>query len=144
MVAGDAPAGLRRIGAALDQGVDPRQLQSQVLDHLRGLLLIQVGMAAELLDVPDEALARMQDQAARLPTAALTAAIHRFNDARPSPDRNQPALPLELALVETVLAGAETTAHEPSRTAAPVAAAPAAAAADPAGRPAVEAPRTPS
>lgn len=105
---GEAGAGLGQINAALDLGVDPRQLQGRILDYLRQLLLVQLGVADELLDLPEESVARMRAQAARLTTPDLTRALHRFSDARPSPDRSQPALPLELALVETVLARGES------------------------------------
>jgi DNA polymerase-3 subunit gamma/tau len=111
---GDAAAGLGQINAALDQGVDPRQLQGRILDYLRQLLLLQLGVADELLDMPDDAVARMRAQAARLSTPDLTRALHRFNDARPSPDRTQPALPLELALVETVLSLGEPAQPAPA------------------------------
>jgi DNA polymerase-3 subunit gamma/tau len=111
LVAGDAAAGLGRIDAALDQGVDPRQLQGQLLDALRQLMLVQMGVDPAVLDLPAEAVAQLQEQASRIAPAALTAAIRRFNEARPSPDRSQPGLALELALVETVLA---TTAPEPA------------------------------
>lgn len=104
VLARDAAAGLTDINAALDRGTDARQLQSRLLDYLRGLLLIQTGIKTELLNVADEQLERMRGQAERLPMAALVAAIHRFNDARPAADRSLPSLPLELALVETVLA----------------------------------------
>lgn len=105
---GDGGAGLRLINAAVDRGADVRQLQSQLLGHLRGLLLIQTGVDADLLAVADDTLARMRGQAARLPTPALVAMIHRFNEARPAADRALPALPLELALMQTILgAGAE-------------------------------------
>jgi DNA polymerase-3 subunit gamma/tau len=104
VLARDAAAGLTDINAALDRGTDARQLQSRLLDYLRGLLLIQTGIKLELLNVADEQLERMRGQAERLPMAALVAAIHRFNDARPAADRSLPSLPLELALVETVLA----------------------------------------
>lgn len=103
ILAGDAAQGLRLINGALDHGADPRQLQNELLDYLRGLMLLQSGMDPVLLDEPADRLAAMQAQAARLPQPTLLAAIHRFNDARPSADRTQPGLPLELALVETVM-----------------------------------------
>ncbi len=103
LIAGDAAAALRHIGEAVDQGADPAQMRGSLLEHLRGLLLLQTGADDRVLDVPEELLATMRDQAAALPTSHLVATIHRVNDARPSPDRSQPTLPLELALVEAVL-----------------------------------------
>ncbi len=104
ILAGDAAAGLALINAALDRGADPRQLQDRLLEHLRGLLLIHTGLEADLLHQPDERLAVMREQAAALPMRDLVQSIHRFNEARPGANRALPSLPMELALVETVIA----------------------------------------
>ncbi len=125
MVSGNAEEGLVALNAAVDQGVDARQLRDRLLQYLRGLLLIQTGADAELLRVADEDLRRMREQAAKLPTRELAAAIHRVNEARPSADLTQPTLGLELALVETVLslhspdAETATPGRRPSTGAAP-------------------------
>jgi DNA polymerase III subunit gamma/tau len=103
LVARDAGRGLAVIHAALDRGADVRQLQAQVLDYLRGLLLIQSGVDPALLDATSDQLEVMRAQATGLPPADLIAAMHLFNDARPSADHTHPSLPLELALVEAVL-----------------------------------------
>ena len=103
-IAGDAAAGLRTINEALDRGTDARQLQSQLIDHLRSVLMLQTGLDASLLNQTDAGLQRMQAQAQSLNTTALVKTIHRFNGAPASANRALPALPLELALVETVLA----------------------------------------
>jgi DNA polymerase-3 subunit gamma/tau len=99
----DAATALRELGQAIDGGADPEQMRSRLLEHLRGLLLLQTGADDRLLDVPGPLLETMRDQAGALPTSHLVATIHRVNDARPSPDRSQPTLPLELALVEAIL-----------------------------------------
>lgn len=100
----DAAAGLALVNEALDRGADPRRLQGRLIEHLRLLLLIQTGIDPASLDLPETRLAELAGQAARLAPAELVATIHRFNEARPSIDRALPSLPLELALVETVLA----------------------------------------
>jgi DNA polymerase-3 subunit gamma/tau len=130
VLAGDGAAGLRALGEALDRGADPRQLQGQLLEQLRTLLLVQTGLDTELLDADPETVAHARAQAAGIATPLLTEAIRRFNDARPSPDRTQPALPLELAVVETVLAvrgettgpSAAAASPEPPARAAPASA----------------------
>ena len=108
----DTAAGLRAVQACLDGGTDVRQLQAGVLDALRQLLLIQTGLADALIDAEADALPALRAQAERIPTPVLVGAMHRFADARPSPDHHQPALTLELALVESLLpaAGAAATA----------------------------------
>ena len=103
LLAHDAAAALRELGQAIDGGADPEQLRGRLLEHLRGLLLLQTGADERLLDVPEAQAETMRRQASALPTNHLVAAIHRVNDARPSPDRAQPTLPLELALVEAIL-----------------------------------------
>jgi DNA polymerase-3 subunit gamma/tau len=109
----DLAAALGHIGEALDQGVDPRQLQARLLEYLRQLLSLALGMDAGELDLPEEALARLRSQAQRLSVAAVAGALRKVNDARPSPDRSQPALPLELALVESILATSGPAAAVP-------------------------------
>ncbi len=103
IAARDSSAGLRVVNQAIDGGVDPRQLTAQLLEYLRGLLLIQHGSAA-LLNVTPEALERMETQARRIPPAALVRAIKVFGDAAQAQRGGlQPQLPLELAVVEAVL-----------------------------------------
>ncbi|MFN2115516.1 MAG: DNA polymerase III subunit gamma/tau [Anaerolineae bacterium] len=103
LIDGDGATGLRLIGAAMDQGVDARQFREMILDHLRCLLLLQAGVEGQLLGATDAQLDVLESQAERMPRRALLGAVHRFSEARPSSDMSQPALPLELALVETVL-----------------------------------------
>ncbi|MCB0215939.1 MAG: DNA polymerase III subunit gamma/tau [Chloroflexi bacterium] len=118
LLAQDAAAGLALINAALDRGANPRQLQDRLLEHLRGLLLVQTGLDQDLLQLPEERLARLREQAALLPMPLLVQAIHRFNEARPGANRALPSLPLELALVETALAmGAAAAPVEPQTVA---------------------------
>ncbi len=112
IAARDSSAGLRVVNQAIDGGVDPRQLTAQLLEYLRGLLLIQHGSAA-LLNVTPETLERMEAQARRIPPAALVRAIKVFGDAAQAQRGGlQPQLPLELAVVEAVL----DLSHAPAAT----------------------------
>jgi len=103
VIAGDLKAGLHLINAVVDEGADPRQFTRQLLEYLRGLLLLQANNEA-LLNVSDATLARMRSQVNGLPPDRLIAVMRRFNDAlvamRPG---WQSQLPLEMALVEVVL-----------------------------------------
>ncbi|HID85886.1 MAG TPA: DNA polymerase III subunit gamma/tau [Anaerolineae bacterium] len=120
---GDVAAGLRLINQAVDDGMDPRQLNRQLLEHLRGLLLIRTGGGDSLLNVTEEQLARMKAQARKLPTQRLVQTIKLFNEAGLNMKIGfQPQLPLELALVEATLMGAqeERARAAPPRPASPV------------------------
>ncbi|MFN8476174.1 MAG: DNA polymerase III subunit gamma/tau [Anaerolineae bacterium] len=115
IAARDSSSALRVVNQAIDGGVDPRQLTAQLLEYLRGLLLIQHGSAA-LLNVTPEALERMEAQARRIPPAALVRAIRVFGDAAQAQRGGlQPQLPLELAVVEAVL----DLSHAPAASAPP-------------------------
>jgi DNA polymerase-3 subunit gamma/tau len=99
----DTSAGLQLINRVVDDGVDPRQFVRQLLDHLRGLLLVQTG-GAELLNTTQDLLAQMDAQAGQIPTRRLLSVIKLFNDAASQMKAGlQPQLPLELALVEAIL-----------------------------------------
>ena len=97
---GDLGRGLTVINNSLDAGTDPRQFGRQVVNYLRGLLLIRMG-SASLVEVGPEVLSAMSQQAEGLEIEVLLNAIRAFSDAalgvRAAP---QPGLPLELALVE--------------------------------------------
>jgi DNA polymerase III subunit gamma/tau len=100
---GSPARGLDAINRALDRGADARQLARQITDHLRQLMLIQVG-GDKLVDVPAEQRPAMDAQAARLETTQLVRAIKLFNQAASDLRSSwQPQLPLELAYVEAVL-----------------------------------------
>jgi DNA polymerase-3 subunit gamma/tau len=112
----DAASGVRAIHVAIDRGADVRQLQSQLLGHLRGLLLIQTGIDHELLHASQEQVEDMARQAARIAPASLLNIVRLFNDARLSADMTHPSLPLELAVVESVLGLDDGEPGAPGRT----------------------------
>jgi DNA polymerase III subunit gamma/tau len=124
MLDGDAGSGLRLINQAMDQGVDPRQLIGEILDQLRGLLLISVRSEQALIALGPgtvEAL-RLLTQHDAFSAPFLLQAIRSFSDAAQGL-RNavRIQLPLELALVETIIA-LESAAPVAARPAGPVAA----------------------
>ena len=103
----DPASGLTLINRALDGGADPRQFARQVVDYLRGLLLVRMGNA-QLLEVAPEARVEMARQAEAVDVPELLTAIRAFNRAavegRPG---WQPGLPLELAFLEACQPAAE-------------------------------------
>ncbi len=129
LVDGQVGEGLTRINRALDGGADPRQFARQVVENLRGLLLVRMGNAS-LVDAVQEVRSEMAAQAERLPIPGLLAAIQAFHRAAADNRTTwQPGLPLELALVEASTGlsrhegpASSTGAHAQSATAPPPAA----------------------
>jgi DNA polymerase-3 subunit gamma/tau len=109
---GDVGAGLATIQQSLDEGVDPGHLARQIVEYLRGLMMVRLGNAA-LVDAPSEVRAEMAQRAQSLSLPALTQAIKAFS--RPASERRpslwQPGLALELALIESA---AQAPAADPA------------------------------
>jgi DNA polymerase-3 subunit gamma/tau len=103
---GDVAGGLVLIGRVIGDGVDPRQFGREVVEYLRGLLLIKEGTGARLLDATAEQAAEMEGLAAQLSTRQLLEALRLFNGAVTDLKgglQTIPHLPLEMALVESTL-----------------------------------------
>lgn len=102
IIARDPAAGLNHLHQTLDSGSDPRQFARQIVEYLRDLLLIRMG-GADQVDATAEALAQMARQAQEFSIPQLLDVIRSFNyaanDARGA---WQPALPLEMAFVESL------------------------------------------
>ena len=103
LIARELTPGMALIQNVLDTGSDPRQFARQIVDYLRGLLLIQSGNAAQLEETT-EVRTKMASQAHQIDTHTLLAWIRVFNTAG-NQARNswQPTLPLEMAFIEAVL-----------------------------------------
>jgi DNA polymerase-3 subunit gamma/tau len=89
---------LAAVADAVGRGHDPRQLARELVEHLRnGFLAL---MAGELVPLPDDARAAVEDQARRLGAPGVTRAIETVGqilvDMRDSLD---PRIALEVALV---------------------------------------------
>jgi DNA polymerase-3 subunit gamma/tau len=114
LAAGDATAALNLVNAAVDAGADPRQLARQMMDYLRGLMLVRLGNAA-LVEVIAETRAVMARQAERWDTPRLLRALRAFNAAANDARGGwQPQLPLELAIVECAAPIPASTPPAPS------------------------------
>jgi len=110
LIDGNVGPGLRLINQVIDEGADPRQFTAQVVEYLHGLMLLKVGNLEP--SVPAELIAQMREQADELPTRQVLRALHLFNQAEQEMRRGSPLqLPLELALVETVLNAGEKQAE---------------------------------
>jgi DNA polymerase-3 subunit gamma/tau len=113
---GDVAGGLNLINRTVADGADPRQFGREVVEYLRGLLLIREGAGTRLLNATAEQAAEMEGLAERLPGARLLRAIHLFNEAATDLRRGLqtiPQLPLEMALVESTLESALPEAGAP-------------------------------
>ncbi len=94
--------GLETIHRALDSGADPRSLARQVVEYLRGLMMIQMGNV-EQVEATREVKARMQTDAQAFSPTETLRLIRIFNNAAvDSRSGWQPALNLELAFAEAL------------------------------------------
>ncbi len=104
LAAKDVSAGLALIHQLLLQGGSLNEFVAQVIEHLRGVMLVQMVGDGELLDdcAPDT-VHTMQEQAKKIGNAETLWAIKRFSQAMTELKGGfQPQLPLELALVELI------------------------------------------
>lgn len=97
----DIAAGLQTINSVTQDGLDLRQFNRELVEYLRGLLLIKAGAAAAI-DLPPEALSEMKGLAETAPMAQLSKAARLFRQVELEFDGFSP-LPLELAMVECAL-----------------------------------------
>ncbi len=100
--AADSAAGLAVIERALDGGTDPRQFARQLVEYLRGVLLMRMGaeVGAEL---GAEEKQQMGAHAQGFNVPQILRTIKLFNEAAlAARGAWQPSLPLELAFVEAL------------------------------------------
>jgi DNA polymerase-3 subunit gamma/tau len=104
----DAGRALVAVAQRSAAGHDARQLARDLLERLRQVFLVT--MARSLVGLPDEELARAEDQARRLGPAAIVRAMEALGDAlvamRDAPD---PRVLLEVALVRQCRPDADTS-----------------------------------
>jgi DNA polymerase-3 subunit gamma/tau len=110
----DPAHGLESIHKALDAGADPRSLARQLVEYLRGLMLIQMGNANQV-EATADVKKQMQAHAKSFATNAVLRMMKAFNNAATDLRGGwQPALSLELALAEVLDAPNETTPSSPA------------------------------
>jgi DNA polymerase-3 subunit gamma/tau len=120
---GDVAGGLDLINRTVGDGADPRQFAREVVEFLRGLLLVKQGAGTRLLNATAEQAAEMETLAGRMSTDRLLRAIHLFNEAATDLRRGLqtiPQLALEMALVECTLAPQATEATAPPAVPSPL------------------------
>ena len=112
---GEVSAGLKTIVTVADQGLDPRRFHKQVVDHLRGVLLIKAG-AEDALDYPQETLEAIRAASESCTLERALKAVQMFEQRPVASQDGFPTLPLEMALVETSI---ESEPPQPAPAAAP-------------------------
>jgi DNA polymerase-3 subunit gamma/tau len=123
---GDTATGLELVNTAIGDGADPRQLGHDIVELLRGILLVQHGAGIRLLSTSAEQAAEIEALAARMPVLRVVRAIHLFNEATTDIRRGGiesiPQLPLEMAFVQSLLEGSSGSVPLPqaTRTSVPV------------------------
>ena len=98
LLMGNVSASLGVINQAAWDGTDLRQLQRQVLDLLRSVLLLQ-WEAAESVDLPEDIIAELKQLVGQLPPWRIVKAVKTWGEANLRHDAPS-TLPLELAVVE--------------------------------------------
>jgi DNA polymerase-3 subunit gamma/tau len=101
IIAKDVSSGLKVINAVAADGLDLRQFNRELVDYLRQLLLAKSG-SAEMIDATVDDLAEIQKLAGSASLDYLLNTVKLFSSIDLRLDSYSP-LPLELALVESVL-----------------------------------------
>ncbi len=105
----DPAHGLETIHKALDAGADPRSLARQLVEYLRGLMLIQMGNTNQV-EATADVKKQMQAHARSFTTSDVLRMMKAFNNAATDLRGGwQPSLSLELALAEILDAPNEAT-----------------------------------
>ena len=114
----DPAHGLETIHKALDAGADPRSLARQIVEYLRGLMLIQMGNANQV-EATADVRKQMHAHARSFSTSDVLRMMKAFNTAATDLRGGwQPSLSLELALAEVLDAPGESVSQitAPSHT----------------------------
>jgi len=101
----DVSAGMVTINSVNSDGLDLRQFNRELVEYLRGLLLIKTG-SDEAIDFTAEDITELKDLAARASLSRILKAVKLFGQLELGFD-NYSTLPLELALVDCTLPPAE-------------------------------------
>ena len=100
----DVAGGLKLIQQLVLDGSSMAEFTAQVIEHLRGVMLLQMtGDASLLSEWPQDTVEGMRRQAEAMGLAGTLYAIKRFGEAATQLKGGyQPQLPLELALIEVI------------------------------------------
>jgi DNA polymerase-3 subunit gamma/tau len=99
----DITTSLKTINAVAADGLDLQQFNREMVNYLRDLLLVKAE-SADSVDVTSEELGELKKTAAQASLEAIITAIKFFGEVD-FRQNNYSTLPIELAIVNTVLAG---------------------------------------
>ena len=101
IVNNDVSAGIATINSVNSDGLDLRQFNRELMEYLRGLLLVKTGSDGAI-DFTAEEIAELKDLAAKASLPQILTATKLFGQLDIGFD-NYSTLPLELALVDSIL-----------------------------------------
>jgi DNA polymerase-3 subunit gamma/tau len=101
----DVAAGITTISSVQNDGLDLRQFNRELVEYLRGLLLVKTG-SAEAIDLTAEDIAELKALAAKVSLNQILRAVKLFGQLEFGFD-SYSTLPLELALVDCALSPEE-------------------------------------
>jgi len=101
IVDNDIAAGITTINSVSSDGLDLRQFNRELVEYLRGLLLVKTG-SSEAVDLTAEDIAELKALAAKASLSQILKAVKLFGQLEFGFD-NYSTLPLELALVDCAL-----------------------------------------
>jgi len=114
IVNNDVSAGMATLNSVNSDGLDLRQFNRELVEYLRGLLLVKTG-SSDVLDITAEDLTELKDLAAKVSLTQILKAVKLFGQLELGFD-NYSTLPLELALVDCVLTSGEKKEDTISQT----------------------------
>jgi len=118
LLANDTAGGLLLINKIIGDGIEPRQFTLEILEYLRGLMLIKYGDAQQFLNLSSEMVGAMRVQTETVDSKQLLFITQRFNQAIKDfrlgiGSVSIPHLPLELAFVEASMGEAQMQSTAP-------------------------------
>ncbi len=105
IVNGDVSAGITTLASVNSDGLDLKQFNRELVEYLRGLLLIKTG-STDAIDLTADDLSELKDLAAQVSLSQILRAVKLFGQLELGFD-SYSTLPLELALVDCALPPAE-------------------------------------
>jgi DNA polymerase-3 subunit gamma/tau len=109
----DISAGIATINSVNSDGLDLRQFNRELIEYLRGMLLVKTG-SAESVDFTTEDLSELKKLVAKSSLPQILKAVKLFGQLDFSFD-NYSTLPLELALVDSILTSEEEVVATPAQ-----------------------------